>query len=134
MNQKGFTLAELLAIIVILSLLTLLVGTSIVPLVKGSKKDLNDVQIKAIESATEAWCAENLDRIPENKQCVYIKLQDLKESGLLDAEVKNIELEENINNEIKIKISFALHKAISFEVNSNDISDCEYVGIFEDNI
>ena len=51
MNKKGFTLVELLAVIIILSLLALLASTSVSKIVKDSKSDLYDTQINLIKSA-----------------------------------------------------------------------------------
>ena len=74
MNNKGFTLVELLGVIVIISLLTLVASVSVVKLVKDSKNELNKIQKKAIISAAKAWGADNLTLLPssESDYCIYL--------------------------------------------------------------
>ena len=84
MNKKGFTLVELLAVIVILALIGLLTSTSITKLVKDSKNDLNENQILAIKSAAQIWGADNINKLPDSGECIYLTLKILKDNGLLD--------------------------------------------------
>lgn len=128
MNNKGFTLVELLAVIIILSLLALLASTSVSKIVKDSKTDLYDTQIKLIQSAAEAWGADNLYDLPEAGTCKYLTLFDLKQYGLIDPEVKDPRSNELFPNELLIKISgeenkFGLNN-ITYEVNPNNVEEC----------
>ena len=63
-NKNGFTLVELLAVIVILSLLALLTSTAVTKLVKDSKEDLYQTQIELIKASAEAWGADNIYKLP----------------------------------------------------------------------
>ena len=63
MNKKGFTLVELLAVIVILSLLAIITSTVIFKLIKTSREDLYNDQIKLIEKAAEKWTVDNTDLV-----------------------------------------------------------------------
>ena len=56
---KGFTLVELLAVIVILSLLLLLAVTTVSSQFKNSKDDLYDTQLNNIKLAAEMWGSDN---------------------------------------------------------------------------
>ena len=49
MNKKGFTLVELLAVIVILALLAIVSSTVVFKLIDDSRKDLYNDQIELIE-------------------------------------------------------------------------------------
>ena len=104
MNKKGFTLVELLAVIVILSLLALLTGTAITKMVKDSKEELSSTQMSLIKSAAETWGAENLDKLPSAGECKFITLADLQSYGLIDSNVIDPETSENIQN-LNIKIT-----------------------------
>jgi len=128
MNNKGFTLVELLAVIIILSLLALLASTSVSKIVKDSKSDLYDTQINLIKSAAEAWGADNLYDLPEAGTCKYLTLHDLKQYGLIDNEIKDPRTNELFPNELLIKISgtenkFGLNN-ITYEINPSDIQNC----------
>lgn len=54
-NKKGFTLVELLAVIVILGVLTAIAVPSVLEISKKIKTDMYDSKIKTIEVAAELW-------------------------------------------------------------------------------
>ena len=87
MKVKGFTLVELLAVIVILALLALLTSTAIANLLDNAKNDLSSIQINLIESAAKSWGAANISKLPTDGECKYLTLKDLKDAGLLDQDV-----------------------------------------------
>ena len=129
MNNKGFTLVELLAVIIIISLLALLANTSVTKVVRDSKSELYASQIQMIKLAAESWGSENIDKLPDSGQCKYLTLGDLKNYGLLDSSVKNPKTDKEFSNNLNIKITATENKFgktnISYEVDSNDISECE---------
>lgn len=131
MNRKGFTLVELLAVIIILSLLALITSTSITKLVSDSKDDLSDVQIQLIKSAAQTWGADNLSQLPNVGECSYITLGDLKKYGIIDSKIINPKNNQEISDDLKIKISNDKNEygkeKISYEVNASEasIKECE---------
>ena len=129
--NKGFTLIELLAVIIILSLLTTLVSTSVVKIVRDSKKNLYKSQLSSIKSAAMAWGADNPDKLPSNGKCNYITLSDLKEYGLLDEKIKNPKNSKEFSDDLKIKITSKEtiygNFNIDYEVDSEDIDNCIYI-------
>ncbi len=131
MNNKGFTLVELLAVIIILSILVVLAGTSVGSVVKDSKNDLYQAQISSIKEAARAWYVDNTNYFFDYYDCGYITLKDLKEYGLIDSEINNPKTEKNFSNNIKIKISLNNSKyyetsKINYEVNPDDVDNCPY--------
>lgn len=131
MNTKGFTLVELLAVIVILSLLTLITSTAVTKLVSDAKNDLSETQIALIKSASETWMADNLTHLPDAGQCSYLTLEDLKNYGLLDSNVLDPKDNQKITDDLKIKISTTLSKygnpVRSVEVNPESIDGCKKI-------
>ena len=129
MNNKGFTLIELLAVILILSLLALLANTSVTKVVRDSKAELYDSQLKMIEIAAETWGSENIDKLPDSGQCKYFTLGDLKSYGLLDSSVKNPKTDKEFSNDLNIKILATENKYgktnITYEVDPDNINGCE---------
>lgn len=77
-KNVGFTLVELLAVLVILALLILLAGSSVVRLISGLDKDdseLNASKIKTIENAAEKWSLDNIDKFDdEDAQLIQVGL------------------------------------------------------------
>lgn len=129
MNKRGFTLVELLAIIVILSLLTLIGSTTVTKLVKNSKEKLYDAQIELIKVAAESWGSNNLDKLPvETGECKYITLKNLKTYGVLEDDIINPKTNKEFSDDMKIKITSTLTELgnlnFQYEVDSIDVSSC----------
>lgn len=129
MNKRGFTLVELLAVIVILSLLTLLTSTAVTKLVKDAKNDLNSTQIELIKSAAQTWGADNLTGLPEAGKCSYLTLANLKDYGLIDSNTKDLNTNEKFSEDLKIKISTKRNEKsgkliTTYEVNPESIEGC----------
>ena len=83
MNKKGFTLTELLGVIVILSLLTLISGVAITNIVKDSKKELTDTQKEAVLYAAQLWAEDNLESLT-NAGCVQKTKSQLEREGYIN--------------------------------------------------
>ena len=130
MNKKGFTLVELLATIIILGLLTLLASTSVTKVLKESKGDLYKTQIKLVESAAEAWGAENIDKLPNAGECKYLTLKNLQDYGLIDKDITNPKTGKKIDNNINIKISTSKtgygNDVINYEIDPDSIEGCSH--------
>ena len=141
--KKGFTLVELLTVIVIVSLLTLISIISIGKIVNKSKEDLYKEQLILIEKAAKSWAAENIDKLPEQDSCIYLTLKDLKNYGLLSDSVINPVSNEELDDDMKIKISNVKTEytedeiptikneyedyVIVYKVDSNGLSECRYM-------
>lgn len=131
MNKKGFTLVELLAVIVILAALALVASTSVTKIMKDSKEDLYNTQILALKSTVESWGANNLDKLPEVDTCAYLTLKDLKDDGIINSSIKNPKTGEEFSDDLKFKISTTTSsrgkKVTTYEVDVKDVSGCKYV-------
>ena len=131
MNKKGFTLVELLAVIVILSLLALLASTSVSKIIKYSRSDLYDTQINLIKKAAEAWGADNLDELPEAGSCKILLLKDLKEYGIIDDKIINPKTNKPFSNYLVIKITGIENDTglnnTKYEVDADNINTCTYI-------
>ena len=73
--KKGFTLVELLVVIVILGLIALVVYPAILGVINNSKQDAYKNQKKIIENAAKKWGLENSSELTDG-MCVDVK--DLK--------------------------------------------------------
>ena len=75
-NNKGFTLVELLTVVLILTLLVLLVWPNISNSVDNKKSDIDNLTLNIIEEATKLYISDNKDGFPEvegNTYCVPLK-------------------------------------------------------------
>lgn len=79
--KKGFTLVELVVVIVILSLIALIVYPSINSVIRSSKEKAYNDQVAIIIKAAKQWGIDNPDLLPdysgEDNDKVYISLSDL---------------------------------------------------------
>ena len=91
MNNKAFTLIELLAIIIILGLLATIAAPNIMSAIKSSSEKADERQKKLIVEAAERWAVDNpnelAEKMTENK--AIIKIEDLKEEGYLSDEINS---------------------------------------------
>ena len=127
-HNNGFTLVELLAVIIILSLLALIASTAVTKLVADTKSDLSDTQMTLIKSAAESWGAENLTLLPSAGECKYLTLGELKEAGLMDSKIIDPKTNEELSDDFKVKITGTLNKhdklIIDYEVNPESVEGC----------
>lgn len=127
MNNKGFTLVELLAVIVIISLLGLLTGSAVTKLVKDSRNDLYNNQISLIIEAAKAWGADNIYRLPDNNNCLYITLLDLQEANLIGEDIIDSKTNKQISSSFKVYIRSNINtygkNNITYDVDENNASN-----------
>ena len=85
MNKKGFTLAELLGVIIVLGALVLVVATPIVSQINKQKVKLDDSSLKLIYSTTETYIDKNKNSYPlKNNAVYYITLKQLLDSKFIE--------------------------------------------------
>lgn len=121
MKNKGFTLVELLAVIIIIAVIAVIVTPNIVGNVNNYKNKLNNNQIKNIENAARLWGSDNIYILPndtnsantcyytnienceENYKILIVDLQTLQNGGYISSNIKDIITKQNIGNlEIQI--------------------------------
>lgn len=90
MNKKGFTLVELLAVIVILSIILVIAVPSVNRYIKQSKEKAYKVQISELLDAVESYANMNNEILPENDdEVIKITLGQLKIEGIVRNDTKN---------------------------------------------
>lgn len=92
MTKKGFTLVEILAIIVILGVLIVIVTPNIFSMLQNSKTKAYNNMISTIETAGTLYLNKNKTTIEEtiyNSRIFSITLKDLKTKGYLKKDLKN---------------------------------------------
>lgn len=88
--KKGFTLAELLGVIVIISLLLVLIVPNLINSITKSKEPAKATNNEIIYNAAEQYISEHSNKYPKGKSGTYcILIKDLIESGKLAYPVKD---------------------------------------------
>ena len=105
MKKKGFTLVELLAVIVILSLILVIAVPSVNRYIKQSKEKAYNTQTSTIIEAAQAYASANSGLLPRKEEFVVkITLGQLKSSGLIKEEVKNPNDDKYFDDALTIEI------------------------------
>ena len=123
--KKGFTLVELITVLIILAVIGLIVFPTVNSTIKESKEKAYIEQLEEIKNASEKWAYKNLDMVPNNNgDSVTITLLDLKKGGFLPLDVRNPKTNELFSNALSVTITLNNNK---YEYTINDTSsDTEY--------
>lgn len=125
--KSGFTLVELLAVIVILSLLLLVTASTVSSQFKNSKDDLYDTQLQNIKLSAEMWASDNKNLLNTIDDCVSITLGYLKDEGYVDINIKNPYTNEKFSDtEVFINITKE-ESRYKYEVFDDDTKLCDVV-------
>ena len=81
MNKKGFTLVELLAVIVILALLALVAYPNVTKIISDAKGKTKTIQMASLEKAAETYVAKHADTLGDSE---IICVSTLKKDGLIE--------------------------------------------------
>lgn len=124
--KKGFTLAELLGVIIILGAVLLIITATFSNILKQSEEDLYNDQINSIKLALESWMSDN--QKPNVGEKVKLSLSQLKEAGLIDLEIKNPKTKELFPNDMVLEI-FNNEGIIEYNVNVTGTNFKDYNSI-----
>ena len=124
--KKGFTLAELLGVIVILSAVLLIITATFSTILKQGEEDLYNNQINSIKLALESWMSDN--QKPNIGEKVILSLSQLKEAGLIDLDIKNPKTKEFFPNDMVLEI-FNNEGIIEYNVNVTGTNVKDYNSI-----
>lgn len=107
MKNDGFSLVELLAVLILLGILAIILIPNMYSYLQKSKEDLYNTQVNIIKEAAESYVADNIDdincsSIGENSE---ISLSLLQEKGYLKEELKNPKTNKNFNSEQTVIIT-----------------------------
>ena len=90
MNKKGFTLIELMAVIILLGILSLIATITVNNVLKENKKKTCLAQIENIKSGAKNWASKNVFNLPdEDGQSISVGLKELQDNGFVDKDIKN---------------------------------------------
>lgn len=111
MNEKGLTLVELLAVIIILSLIALIVTPNIARSIKEYRERLYEVQLSEIKESAKNWLADQINNgnkssIPTEGNSVNVSVSTLQNGGYVDPELKDPRTKQPISGTTFVTIEF----------------------------
>ncbi len=108
MKKKGFTLVEMIAVILIMALLTLIVLPTIVNQIRSQKENISDAAMQLISNATELYLEEKTSEYSMRHGETYcISLETLANEGKLKRPLKDLSTGKDIalNQVVKVIIN-----------------------------
>ena len=118
MNNKGFTLVELTAIIVVLAAIFLVSFPTLINTAKSDENKKYNDMVEDLCLAGESYIYANIDDFPElstPNSKIYLNIANLVNYGSVSKDIKNPETEQVVNNHFVV-----------FEVLSDNSLECEY--------
>ena len=115
--NKGFTLAELMGVIVILAILSIIVTTTIDRNITESRASTCQTQEKNIIEAAKMYVTDDASKLPsETSSSTKITVKDLIDKGYLDEDMENPmtgNLYKDSGNDIYVEISITITNGIA---------------------
>lgn len=104
MNKKGFTIVEVIGVVIILGLIALLAFPPMLSMVKNSENDIDEATKTLIYTASSQYTAKYMNDFPKTTGNVYcITINDLIKEEYLSSTIVN----DDISLETKIKITIS---------------------------
>ncbi len=105
MKNRGFTLIEILGVLIILGIITAITLPVAKKYISSSKQKLYDEQINGIKGSLKDWAHENIFLLPESTETITLSLGQLKQSGHTTRVIKNPKNNKCFSNESLLTIS-----------------------------
>jgi len=128
-KRKGFTLIEVLGVIVILLLLVLITTPIVINYLKKANKDAENVQEYTIKEAAKSWLSsrENISLTPvSSNECIEVTLRELKEQGYVDYDIKNPKNKELLSDDLTVVIRKE-ESELTYEINDTGNQTCNVI-------
>lgn len=118
--KKGFTLVEMLAVVVILGLVLIIAIPQIQNEVSNKKSSVQEASLKIIYDAAELYVESDIstfDNTPGKTYCIHI--QDLVDRDYLEETITNFEDGTKIELTRAIKVTVNAYKEFEFDLMSS---------------
>lgn len=106
MNEKAFTLIEIMAVISILAIVCLTLVPNFAPIVQKNKDKIYQSQVSEIERATEGYVAENVSELLTDEVTILqFTLEELRTLNVIPKKnIKNPKTEEVMNGCVTVSV------------------------------
>lgn len=123
MNKKGFTLVELVAVVVILSLIALIALPVLLNSIRDNKNNISEATTKIIYTATDLYLDTYMTTYPKiNGNTYCVSLSTLVDSGDLAPNLYDVNTNTAVDMTKMVKVDVVEGK---YEYKIVDIHECE---------
>lgn len=112
--KKGFTLAELIGVLVVLALIGMIAIPSVANSIKDNKRKLCNINFSNIVDEAKGWASNNIEKLPSLNETVEITFSDLVKYGYAESNLIDSKTKEAFTDDWKIVIT---KSASRFEYN-----------------
>lgn len=127
MSKKGFTLVELMSVIIILGIISIIIVPIVDKSIKEGRAKLYDSQIKTIELAAKDWVSDNSIKAPRNNgEAITLTVLQLKAAGKLDFNLVDPTSEKMFSENLEITITRS-NKTYLYVVHDKDTNGDTYL-------
>lgn len=89
MNNKGLTLVEIIAVLIILSVIAVIVTPNVMSNIAKYREKMYQAQIANITDGAKNWVADNIDLVPTDGTAIALSIEELQTDGYIDDNIKN---------------------------------------------
>lgn len=126
MKKRGFTLLELLAVVVLLGILALVSLPAVKEYINNSKQSLLNDQLDYLKTGLKSWASANVFSLPEEGDSIKLTLGQLKQSGYVDIKVTNPKTSKCLSNEMEFTIA-SKNSSLVYEVGEVIDVECDLI-------
>jgi len=103
--MKGFTLVELMAVIIVLGIVALIVIPIADNFIKDNKQKSYDIQINNIKEGAKSWAIKNSHLLPDEGDSYDVTLLELKNGSFVESDIKDPKTNELFEDTLIITIT-----------------------------
>ncbi len=97
MKNNGFTLVELLAVIILLTLLITFVYPKVINIAEKKEEEIDSAKVTLIQNAVLDYMYKDINKYPQNVGAKYcFKLEDLDNENLIPTDISEIKKENKV--------------------------------------
>ena len=105
--KRGFTLIELMAVIVVLGILATISVISVDKIIKENKEETYKAQVATREDAARTWGVKHIKELPDNDgDAISVPLLYFKNEGIISNDFKNSKTNKPFNDDLYVDISY----------------------------
>lgn len=106
MKKNGFTLIEVLTVLIILSVVVIIAIPVVNTSIEKSRERSYYIQLQGVEEGAREWAAENIFSVPNSEGATKtLTLQELITGGYVDKNIKNPKTQKAFNN-VTVEIAY----------------------------
>ena len=124
--KKGFTIVEMLGVVVIITIITLMIIPNILNNINNKRKDISSAAKEMIYDAADMYIKENSSTYPIEESAIYcIKIETLVNNGKLSKPVKDLKTNKEIPLNYYVKTIINEYNQYEYSLVNN--KDCRPV-------